>query len=92
MRTEGLQTDWTGGRDTAHDVTVVITFLPLAAESLGGWHMVAVQQVENLAATLARHTGKKEEEAQRRLFQKLGVLLVKGNCALFTNRISEDSN
>ena len=121
---------WTGGRDTALDVTVVnplqvatgagaatnpgwaltyafdkkmrgaaedcrkqgITFVPLAAESLGGWHKVAVQQVQKLAAALARHTGQEAEEAQRQLFQKLCVLLVKGNCALFTNRTLEDTD
>ncbi len=33
-----------------------IQFLPLAAESLGGWHPVAVAQVEKLAVALARHT------------------------------------
>ena len=34
-----------------------IKFFPLAAESLGGWHPVAVQQVDMLAAALARHSG-----------------------------------
>ena len=31
--------------------------------------------------------GKEEDEAVRHLFQKLGVLLVKGNAAMLLNRI-----
>ena len=67
-----------------------ITFLPLAAESLGGWHEVAVEQIKKLAAALSRQTGQEEQEAKQQLFEKLSVLLMKGNCALFTNRMPED--
>ena len=35
-----------------------IAFLPLAAESLGGWHQTAEREVKKLAAALARNTGK----------------------------------
>jgi hypothetical protein len=122
---------WTGGRDTALDVTVInplqvamvaraaitpghaltvayerkmrgaaeecrrqgIVFLPLAAESLGGWHKVAVAEARKLGAALARHTGQEEGEAQQQLFQRLSILLMRGNASLFTNRIphSEDN-
>ena len=116
---------WTGGRDTALDVTVVsplltervdlsittpghtlkvafndkcrdyqeaceregITFIPLPVETLGGWHKKAVEQLKKIARAQARNTGKEEEEAIRHLFQRLGVLLVKGNAALLLNRI-----
>ena len=116
---------WTGGRDTALDVTVVspllidrldlsisapghtlevafnekcrdyleaceregITFIPLPVESLGGWHKRAVDQLRKLAKAQARSTGKEEDESIRHLFQRLGVLLVKGNAALLLNRI-----
>ena len=63
-----------------------IVFLPLAAESLGGWHPVAVQQVDKLAAALARHTGEDERVVTRHLWQRLAVLLQKGNAALMLNR------
>ena len=83
---------WTGGKDTAWDVTVVhplqfsmvaraattpghgaqeayarkwrgageqclsegIVFVPLALESLGGWHEAAVREVKKLGGALAR--------------------------------------
>ena len=118
---------WTGGKDTAWDVTVVnplqgelvaqaartaghalshawnwkmtrggvgaacqregIVFLPLPVETLGGWHEVAVLQIRKLAAALARQTGQEESEATSHLFQKLSILLVKGNASLLLNRI-----
>ena len=67
-----------------------ITFLPMAAESLGGWHKVAVDQVEKLARAIARHTGQQFEEAQRHLWQSLSVHLMKGNAQLLANRIPEE--
>ena len=40
-----------------------------------------------LAACQARTTGKDENKAIRHLFQRLAVLLVKGNAALLVNRV-----
>ena len=37
-----------------------IAFLPLAVESLGGWHAGAEKEVKKLAAAMARHTGQDE--------------------------------
>ena len=117
--------NWTGGRDTALDVTVVsplltdrvdpsiaspgntleaafndkcrdylqaceregLSFIPPPVETLGSWHKKAVEQLRKLARALARSTGKEEEDEIRHLFQRLGVLLVKGNAALLLNRI-----
>ena len=116
---------WTGGRDTALDVTVVsplltdrldnsistpghtltvafnekcrdylepceregLSFIPLPVETLGGWHDKACDQIKKLARAQARSSGKEEGDAVRHLFQRLGVLLVKGNSALMLNRI-----
>ena len=64
-----------------------IAFFPLAAESLGGWHPVAVQQVDKLGAALARHTGEDEQVVVRQLWQRLAVLLQRGNAALLVNRM-----
>ena len=64
-----------------------ITFIPLPVETLGGWHKKAVEQLKKIARAQARSTGKEEEESIRHLFQRLGVLLVKGNAALLLNRI-----
>ena len=52
-------------------------------ETLGGWQEVAVQ----LGAALARQTWQEEAEAMCHLFQRLSVLLMKGNAALLINRI-----
>ena len=117
--------NWTGGRDTALDVTVVspllltriedsaarpghtltvafsdkcrqthqaceregIVFIPLPVETLGGWHERAADQIRKLARAAARNSGSEEEEVTRHLFQRLGILLVKGNAALLANRI-----
>ena len=118
---------WSGGRDTALDVTVVcplqaalvvgaattpgsalthahkeknkkseeacrrqgIVFLPLAAEALGGWHPTAVEQVQKLGSALARQTGQEEGEVKSQLFQRLSLLLMKGNAAIFSNRLPD---
>ena len=66
-----------------------IAFIPLAMESLGGWHEVAVKEVKKLGAALGRHTGQEEGEAVSHLFQRLSILLVKGNAALFSNRVPD---
>ena len=115
---------WTGGRDTAWDVTVThplqaatvaraascpghaakeahsrkmreagelcrsqgIIFTPLALETFGGWHEVAEKELRKLGSALARQTGQEEAVAITHLFQKLSVLLMKGNTALINNR------
>ena len=58
-------------------------------ESLGGWHEVAVKEVRKLGAALGRHTGQDEGEAISHFFQRLSILLVKGNAALFINRVPD---
>ena len=64
-----------------------ISFLPMAAESLGGWHPAAEREVRKLGAALSRHTGQDEEEAQRHLWGRLGILLQRGNAAILANRV-----
>ena len=59
----------------------------MPVETLGGWHPKAELQIKKLARAQARTTGKDEDEAIRHLFQRLSVLLVKGNAALLVNRI-----
>ena len=69
-----------------------IAFIPLAVESLGGWHAVAVDTINRVAKAKARHTGDLEEVICRRSWQKLGLLVQKGNCALFNNRVPDVDN
>ena len=116
---------WTGGKDTAMDVTVItpiqgatmpgaattagyaldhahsrkvngaeeecrrqgIAFMPLVAETFGGWHSGAGREVKKLGAALARHTGQEEAEAISHLWGRLGILLQRGNAAILGNRV-----
>ena len=66
---------------------VGIAFLPLVAESFGGWHSGAVREVKKLGAALARHTGQEEAEATSHLLGRLGILLQRGNAAILGNRV-----
>ena len=63
-----------------------ITFTPVAVESLGGWHKCAISEVKKLGCAKARHMGEEESVEVQRLFQKLSVALMRGNCALLNNR------
>ena len=63
-----------------------IVFTPLAVETLGGWHQVGEAELRKLGAALARQTGQEDSMATSHLFQKLSVLLVKGNSAMINNR------
>ena len=47
---------------------------------------VTVAQVKMLAAALARHTGQEEGEAQRHLFQRLSLGLMRGNATMLVCR------
>ena len=66
-----------------------IAFIPMAqaAESLGGWHKVALQQLRKLGSALARHTGQEEAETISHLLIRASVLLQKGLSSLLLNRI-----
>ena len=64
-----------------------IAFIPMVAESFGGWHTAAEREVKKLGAALARHTGQEEGQATGHLWGRLGILLQRGNAALLANRI-----
>ena len=64
-----------------------ISFIPLVAESMGGWHSSAEKEVKKLGSALARHTGQPEGEAISHLWGRLGILLQRGNVALMGNRV-----
>ena len=64
-----------------------IAFLPLAAESFGGWHSAKVGEVKKLAAALARQTRQDEGEAARHLWGRLSILLQSGNAAIPGNLV-----
>ena len=64
--------------------------IPVAADTLGGWHKVAAQHIKKLGAVLARQKGEDEQVEVRHLFQRLSLLLMWGNANLLLNRVRED--
>ena len=64
-----------------------IKFFAVPLEALGGFSTQSVEIVSRLAKQLARHTSRDESEVINHLFQRLSVMLMKANAALFTSRI-----
>ena len=80
--------------DAALDVTVTHPLqqghLAGAAATAGHSLILAYnRKVAGVAKAKARHTGDLEEVICRRSWQKLGLLVQKGNCALFNNRVPD---
>ena len=67
-----------------------LAFLPIAFETLGGFHQVAVEQVKRIGVALARNQGSDEKVATRQLFQRLSLTLMRGNAALILGRRPDD--
>ena len=63
-----------------------IAFIPVVAESLGGLHPTAVEQVRRLARGVAMRTGKEEAAAYNHLLTKILVTLMKGLPAVILNK------
>ena len=66
-----------------------ITFCPLPVETLGGWHRSAIPLISKLGRKLAQQTGSEESLVISHLYQRLGILLTKGNAALILSRALE---
>ena len=64
-----------------------IAFIPIVAESTGGWHKVALEQLRKLGSALARHSGQEEGETISHLLTRASILLQKGLASLLLNRI-----
>ena len=63
-----------------------IAFIPVVAESLGGWHREALEQLHKLSSALARHTGQEESEKFDHLVKRVSILLQKGLASMLLNR------
>ena len=59
----------------------------MAAESLGGWHKVALEQLRKMGSALVRYNGQEEGETISHLLTRASVLLQKGLSSLLLNRI-----
>ena len=66
-----------------------LVFLPIALETLGGMHHLAVSQLKRLGSALARHTGSDEREIIGQLIQKISLHLMRGNAAMISSRRPE---
>ena len=62
-----------------------ITFLPLAVDTLGGWHPATLDTINRLGQ-VARNVGREDQEVVRHLSQHLAVLLVRDNVAMLCAR------
>ena len=63
-----------------------ITFLPLAVDTLGGWHPAALDSIRRLGSQVARNVGKEDQEVIRHFRQRLAILLVRDNVAMLCSR------
>ena len=74
-------------RDTAEACRVQgLLFLPIAIETLGGFHSVALGQVRQLGQALARKKGCDDREPIGQLFSRISVTLMRGNAMMLSTR------
>ena len=64
---------------------VGMVFISMVVETFGGWEESAVVQLKKLGTSQANR--EEESEKIRHLYERLAILLVKGNDALFLNRL-----
>ena len=62
-------------------------FLPLIAETFGGWHNVAVEQLKRIACSVASQTHQAVGLETQRLFQRLANTIQKHNATMIGLRI-----
>ena len=63
-----------------------IAFIPVVAESLGGLHPTAVDQVRRLARGVAMKTGEEEGTVLNHLLSKISMCLMKGLSSMVLNK------
>ena len=69
-----------------------IHFVAAPVETFGGFHSQSIAIVSKIGRQLARHTGRLESEVISHLYQRLGILLTKGNSALILSCFIESSS
>ena len=63
-----------------------IHFVPLIAETTGGWSDQAITNITQIGHFLGQRLGSSESEAIRLLFQQLAITLWRGNASLWIHR------
>ena len=66
-----------------------ISFILIAADTLGRWQKEAIEQFKKLGAVLAGHRGEDEQLAVCHLRQRLSLIRMRGNACLMVNRIPD---
>ena len=64
-----------------------VTFVPLVAESLGGWSEGAVHQIARIGCRVGQKLGILPAEDVKHLFQHLLICLWKGNATLCSHHL-----
>ena len=64
-----------------------ISFFPLVAESLGGWSREAVEMIKSIGCRQGQRLGLPTSETISHLFQKLAILLWRGNACMWATRV-----
>ena len=66
--------------------SVGIVFVPLVAETLGGWSQEAISTIKGIGRIQGHRLGIPPSESTRHLFQRLSISLWKGNSSLWIRR------
>ena len=61
-------------------------FVPMIVDTYGGWHKESLEVLTKLGRQVARQTGKEEENTVRQLRQRVAILLIRDNVAMFDSR------
>lgn len=72
-------------------LSVGVSFIPLVAESLGGWSEEATHTISRIGQLLGQRTSNPPAETTRHLFQRLSVTLWRGNATLWQQRLPTHS-
>ena len=75
----------TGCRDAG------VAFVPLVAETLGGWSKEAVCQISRIGRLMGQRLNTPPAEATRHLFQRLSICLWKGDAVLWARWLPPQS-
>ena len=67
--------------------SVGVTFIPLVAESIGGWSDWAEETIRDIGRLQGQRLGIPPAEATSHLFQRLAICLWRGNAALWIRRM-----
>ena len=64
-----------------------VSFIPIVAETLGGWSADSVVHIARIGRLVGQRLGTPPAIAIKHLFQRLSILLWKGNAALWARRL-----